>query len=149
MNISSDINKIQPISIQVWNCDEICFDANGKWHKVICTYRLLPGEKNWKVQIVDQLPFLFTLIVFTSDGGKCFILTILFHQPKEYFQYLHFNMPLELIVHHKPYRYMDRDRFLKSTTQFYTIWGTSTIYNQIIFFGRYDSHYNEITLGYM
>ena len=29
MNITSNLNYIQPISTQVWNCDEIGFDTNG------------------------------------------------------------------------------------------------------------------------
>ena len=50
MNTPSDINKIQPNSMQVWNCNEIGFDTNGKWHKVICTYKFLPREYMWKMQ---------------------------------------------------------------------------------------------------
>ena len=39
MNISSDFNKIQQISTQVWNCDEIGFDPNGRRNKVIHIYK--------------------------------------------------------------------------------------------------------------
>ena len=39
MNIPSDLNKIQPRAIWVCNCDEIGFDPNVNWPKVICTYK--------------------------------------------------------------------------------------------------------------
>ena len=42
--IPSDINDIQPRSTQVWNCDEVGFDPNGRWIKVICIYKLFQGE---------------------------------------------------------------------------------------------------------
>ena len=43
INTPSDLNKIQPISMKVWNCIEIGFDANGKWYKFICNHKCLPG----------------------------------------------------------------------------------------------------------
>ena len=50
MNIPSDLNDIQPRATQVWNCDKIGFDTNGRWNKVICTYNLFQGERIWKVK---------------------------------------------------------------------------------------------------
>ena len=47
--IPSDINDIQPRSTQVWNCDEVGFDPNGRWHNVICTYTFFQGEQMRKV----------------------------------------------------------------------------------------------------
>ena len=40
----TDLHQIKPRAIQVWNCDEIGFDPNSKWHKVVCTYKLFQGE---------------------------------------------------------------------------------------------------------
>ena len=37
--IPDDLSDIQPRPSQVWNCDEIGIDPNGKWSKVICTYK--------------------------------------------------------------------------------------------------------------
>ena len=34
-----DLHQIQPRATQVWNCDEIGLDPNGKWRKVLCTYK--------------------------------------------------------------------------------------------------------------
>ena len=43
MNIPSKLNDIQPSATQVWNCDEIGFNPNGRRNKVICTYKLFQG----------------------------------------------------------------------------------------------------------
>ena len=50
--IPSDINDIQPRDTQVWNCNEVGFDPNGRWIKVICIYKLFQGEWMWRVQTV-------------------------------------------------------------------------------------------------
>ena len=42
--IPSDINYIQPRDTQLWNCDEVGFDTNGRWIKVICIYKFFQGE---------------------------------------------------------------------------------------------------------
>ena len=46
-------------------------------------------------------------------------------------------------VHHTPYGYMDRDGFLKPTTQFYNVCGASTVKNQKIFSDGNDSHFYD------
>ena len=53
MNIPSGLNGIQPRATQVWKYDEIGFDPNGRWNKVIYTYKLFQGERMWKVQTVE------------------------------------------------------------------------------------------------
>ena len=35
--VPPDLRQIQPRATKVWNCDEIGFDPNGKWRKVVCT----------------------------------------------------------------------------------------------------------------
>ena len=70
MNIPYDFNNIKPIATQVWNCEEIGFYTNGKYNKVIYTYKLIPGERMCKVQIGDLAPFWFTSLVFTHADGK-------------------------------------------------------------------------------
>ena len=50
MNTPYDINGNWPIYIQVCNCNYIGYNANKKWHKIVCTYKFLPGERMWKVQ---------------------------------------------------------------------------------------------------
>ena len=49
-----DLHQIQPRATQVWNCDEIGFDPNGKWRKVVCTYKYFQGERMWKVQTGER-----------------------------------------------------------------------------------------------
>ena len=46
-----DLNQIQPRATQVWNCDEIGFDPNGKWHKAVCNYKFFQREIMWKVKL--------------------------------------------------------------------------------------------------
>ena len=82
MIIPSDLNDKQPRSNQVWNCDEVGFDPNGRWSKVICTYTLFQGEQMWKVKNGERAQIWCTLIFFTRAGGKCFMPPIFVHQAK-------------------------------------------------------------------
>ena len=65
MIIPSSINDIQPRATQVWNCDEVGFDRNRRWSKVICTYNFFQGERMWKVKTGERAPFWCMLLVFT------------------------------------------------------------------------------------
>ena len=38
-----NLHHIQPRDTQVWNWYEIGFDSNGKWHKIVWTYKLFQG----------------------------------------------------------------------------------------------------------
>ena len=68
MNIPSGLNDIQPRSTQVCNCGEIVFDTNGRWNKIICTYKFIPGKLMWKVQTGERAKFWCTLLVFTRSN---------------------------------------------------------------------------------
>ena len=46
-SLPEDLKQIQPRPSQVWNCDEIGFDPNGSWLKVICTYKFFTGQRIW------------------------------------------------------------------------------------------------------
>ena len=50
--VPSDLNQIQPRASKVWNCDEIGFEPNGKWHRVVCTYKFFQGGEigRWKLE---------------------------------------------------------------------------------------------------
>ena len=67
--VPSDINDIQPRATQVWNWDEVGFDTNGIWSKVICTYKFFQDERMCKVQTGEWAPLWCTLIVFTQALG--------------------------------------------------------------------------------
>ena len=64
MIVPPDLHQIQPRATQVWNCDEIGLDPNGKWCKVVCTYKYFQGEIMWKVQTGENAPICCTLLVF-------------------------------------------------------------------------------------
>ena len=143
MIIPSDLKDIQPRATQVCNCDEIGFDTNIGWIKFICTYNLFQGEQMWKVKTGEQAPFWCTLLAFTRADGKCFMPPIIVPQAKEYYQDLHFNIPLVWKVHHTPFGYMDRDGCLKATKQLCNICSASPVNIQIIFFDGHESHFDE------
>ena len=86
----------------------------------------------WKVQTGEQVPLWCMLLVFTQSYGKLFMSPIIVHQYKEYSKDLNFNIPLYWTVHQKSSGYMDRDVWLKSTTQFFNLCGTSAFNNQTI-----------------
>ena len=65
MIIPSDLNGIQPNETQVWNCDEVGFDPNGRWNKAICNYKFFQGEQIRRLKTGEQAPFWCTLLVFT------------------------------------------------------------------------------------
>ena len=48
MKICCELNNIQLRADHVWYWDEIGFDTNTTWNKVICTYKLFQGEKCWR-----------------------------------------------------------------------------------------------------
>ena len=78
-----EFHLTQPRATQVWNYDEIGFDPNCKWHKVVYTYKFFQGEIMCKIQTRERAPFLCTLLVFTRSYGKCFMPPIVVHQAKE------------------------------------------------------------------
>ena len=102
----------------------------------------------WKVKTGERAPLLCMLLVFTQYNGKLFMSPIIIHQEKEYYQYIHFNIPLVWIVHHTTSRYMDISRWLKSTTQLSNVYGAYTINNKILFFDGHDIQFYDFTLGY-
>ena len=71
---------------------------------------------------------------------------IIVRQSKEYSQDLRHNIPLDWIVHHTPYGYMDRYGWHNSMTQVSNICGTSPVNNQILFFDGHDSQFNNLSL---
>ena len=68
--VPNELHQIQPITTQVWNCDEIRFYPNGKWNKVVCTYKLFQGERMRKVKTGECAPFWCNLFVFTRDDWE-------------------------------------------------------------------------------
>ena len=112
--VPPDLHQIQPRANQVRNCDEIGFDPNGKWQKVVRNYKFFQEEIMWKVQTGERAPFWCTLIVLTRAGGQWFIHPTVVHQDKEYSKYIHHSIPLDCTFYHTPSDYMDIDGWLKT-----------------------------------
>ena len=146
MTVPPDLHQIQPTATQVWNCDEIGFDPNSKWQKVVCTYKFFQGKRMWKLKNGECAPFWCTLLVFTRADGQCFMPPIVVHQSKEYSQGIHHNTPLDWTFHHTPSGYIDRYGWLKAMTQFSNICGASPVNSQIIFFDGHNSYFYDHAL---
>ena len=37
--VPEDLQDVLPHPDQIWNCDKVGIDPNGKWHKIVCTYK--------------------------------------------------------------------------------------------------------------
>ena len=97
----------------------------------------------WKVKTGERAPLWCTFLVFTRSDGQCFVPPIIVDQAKEYSQDLHFNIPLDWTVYHKPSGYMDRYGWLKSMTQLSSICSASPVKNQMILFNGHDSQFDD------
>jgi hypothetical protein len=73
---TDDLKDIQPRDDQVWNCDEIGFDPNGSWYKIICTGDLIYGiPSNWIVHCtpsgyMDRDGWFKSIIRFSAQYGN-------------------------------------------------------------------------------
>ena len=117
-SVPKDLKEIQPCPSQVWNCDEIGFDPNGSWLKVICTYKFFTGQHIWKSQTGERAPFWCTDLILTIAYGQCFITPMIVHQGENYTQDLHWNLPSDWLVHCTPSGYMDMDGWMKAMSLF-------------------------------
>jgi len=66
MQLPPDLEKIQPRPSQVWNCDEIGIDPNGKWTKIVCTYKYCVAEQIWKAQTGESTILVYSPIFYKS-----------------------------------------------------------------------------------
>ena len=116
--VPKDLKEIQPHPSQVWNCDEIGFDLNGSWIRVVCTYKLFTGKHIWKYQTGERAPFWCTALIFTRSDGQCFVPPMIVHQAENYTHDLHWNLPSDWLVHNTPSVYMDRDGWMNAISLF-------------------------------
>jgi hypothetical protein len=147
--VPPDLEDIQPRSDQVWNCDEIGFDPNGKWHRIVCTYKWSPSEKIWKTQTGERAPFWVTILFFTRADGQCFIPPTVVHQGTEGTADFLLNLPGNWIVHITPSGYMDRDGWFKTIENFTLLSGASATNEQFLYFDGHDSHWDADALALM
>ena len=66
MSVHDDLEDIMPTPGQVWNCDKIRIDPNGKWPRVMCTYKWCGIERVWKTQ-EGSCTILVHNVIFTRD----------------------------------------------------------------------------------
>ena len=101
--------NIMPRIDQVWNVDEIRLYPDGKWYRIVCTYKWCNVDRVWKTQEGDHAPFWFTLLFFTRADGQCFIPPTVVHKGSEWLDSFSHNLPGNWVVHNTPSGYMDRD----------------------------------------
>ena len=82
-----------PRPSQVYNCDEIGFDPNISWIRVVCTYKFFTGKRICKPQTRQRDPFWCTALIFTRADGQCFMSPVIVHRAENYTYRLHWNLP--------------------------------------------------------
>lgn len=144
--IPDDFAEIQPRADQVWNCDEVGIDPNGKWYKIVCTFKWCMTEKLWKTQTGERSPFWCSFLFFSRADGQCFIAPTVIHQGTELTADFLLNLPGNWIVHTTPSGYMDRDGWYKTINNFAHMSGASESNKQFLYFDGHDSHWDSDAL---
>ena len=111
--VPEDLLDLQPRPSQFWNFDEIGINLNGKWCKVIFTYKYCMTDKIWKCQDGEDAPYWVTVLFFTRADGQCFLPPIIVHQGAALSTDFLYGIPDDWIVHHSPSGYMDKDGWYK------------------------------------
>ena len=147
-SIPEDFNQIQPRADQVWNCDEIGFDPNGKWDKIVCTHKWCTSEKLWKTRTGERAPFWVSILTFVRADGQCHVPPAICHQGAKLTgaqaSYLD-----GWTVHATESGYFDRDGFFKAVTIFKQYSGASATNPQFLFLDGHDSHWDPDALAYL
>ena len=104
--VTPNLWDIQPHPLQVWHCDEILFDPNGNWNKMVRTYKFFTDDRIWSTHTGERAPFCCTALIFKCTGGKCFIFPVVVHHITHYAQDLHYNVPSDWVIHNSPSVYM-------------------------------------------
>eukprot|EP00545_Synedropsis_sp_CCMP1620_P002775 CAMPEP_0119009844 /NCGR_PEP_ID=MMETSP1176-20130426/4633_1 /TAXON_ID=265551 /ORGANISM="Synedropsis recta cf, Strain CCMP1620" /LENGTH=491 /DNA_ID=CAMNT_0006962423 /DNA_START=277 /DNA_END=1750 /DNA_ORIENTATION=+ len=147
--IPDDFADIQPRADQVWNCDEVGIDPNGKWTKIVCTFKWCMTEKIWKTQTGERAPFWCSFLFFSRADGQSFIAPTVIHQGAEMSADFLLNLPGNWIVHASPSGYMDRDGWYKTIHNFANLSGASKSNKQFLYFDGHDSHWDADALELM
>jgi hypothetical protein len=147
--VPSDLKEIQPRADQNWSVDEIGIDPNGKWSRIVCTYKWCVAEKIWKTQRGERAPFWCTILFFTRGDGQCPIPPTVVHQGTDVTADFFLNLPNNWVCHATPSGYMDRDGWFKTVTNFVHLSGASESNPQYVFFDGHDSHWDSDALEYM
>ena len=112
------LQDIQNFPYQVWNCDNIGFDPNGKCNKMVCTYKFFTGDRLWRTQTGKRAPFWRTMIIFTRADVQCLLPPVVVQKSTKYTQYLYYNITCDRAIHNFPSVYMNRDGWHKYMSHF-------------------------------
>ena len=138
MIIPSVVYNIQLILSQLWNCNEIRFETNGNWFKVVLNLNSHTSHKVRNTQTGQRAPFCCTLLVFTWSYDQLFLFLILIHYLDEYTQNLHNNIPYDWFVCHAPSVNINRKVCHKYMSYLILLCIYSPANHQVVFFdGRY------------
>ena len=97
--VPPDLQDIQPCPLKVWNYNEIGFDTNGNFNKMLCTYKFFTGDRIWSTPTDERYPFWSAALIFNRADGHCFIPPVVVHQRTHYSKYLRCNIPSDWVIH--------------------------------------------------
>ena len=141
--------KILPRPDQIWNADEVGFDPNGSWLKIVCTFLWCMKQKIWITQTGERAPFWVSFLFFTRADGQCFIPPTIVHKSCNLTGAHGLNIPGNWITHATPSGYMDRDGWLKTSYNFVKLCGASELDPQFLYIDGHDSHWDADALDYL
>jgi len=141
-----DLADVMPRADQVWNVDEIGFDPNGKWERIINTHKWCVTDKAWKTKTGEHAPFWVSMLYFIRADGQAFVPPTVVHKKSNLTGDLFLNLPDNWITHNNESGYMDRDGFLKAATAFIQMTGASVHNPQFLFLDGHDSHWDSDAL---
>ena len=116
--VLSDLQDIQTRPLQVYNFDKIGFYPNGKWNKMVWTYKLFTGESLYRNHPGERERLWCIELIFACINGLCFIPPVVVHQRNHYTQNLYHNIPSDWVIHNSPSGYIDPDGWHKSMFHF-------------------------------
>ena len=144
----------QPTADQVWNGDEIGFDARGGWNRILGILRR--GEKRKKRRYVirtgEKSPFWSTMFFVTRADGGSFVPPYLVHQGTRMRADFAMNLDgTDIAVGHSDSGYMDKRNFMLLATHLvdYMTFGGKLSKPQFLFLDGHDSHFDASALAYM
>ena len=147
--IPDDLNEVQPRPDQIWNCDEVGMDPNGKFSKIVYTNKWGKTRKVWRTQDGEKAPFWCSFLFFTRADGQCFVPPTVIHQAVNLTMEHSMNLPGNWTTHCTPSGYMDRDGWLKSVKTF-TKYARATEGEPLfLFFDGHDSHWDAGALDWL
>jgi hypothetical protein len=81
-HVPDDLDDIQPRADQIWNADEIGFDPDGKWDRVVCTFKWCMSNKLWMTKTGEKAPFWVSMLYFVRADGMCHLSPSICHIPR-------------------------------------------------------------------